>query len=299
MDLAKSLLSRKFVLGTCLAVFISMPALTIRAQDVTYERLLHAQENPADWLTYYGSYNGSRFSALKQIDTSNVQRLVVKWAFQTGPDENLEVTPLVIDGTMYITNNRGHVFALDAATGRMIWRYNPEVKEDMPVRIWGAGGHRGVSVVNGKVLVATTDALLLALDAKTGKLLWKQTVGDYQQGQSLASPPLVVKDKAIIGISTAEFRREDLSMRIKWTQGSICGDSTRSQGLTNRVTRPGAATLGRPGADPRGCRVPSTLNSTSRTSEPAIHVRCGAERVVKEITSTRVLSWPSIPITGS
>lgn len=205
MDSAKSLLRREFVLGTCLAVCISMPTLPVRAQDVTYERLLHAQENSADWLTYYGSYNGSRFSTLKQIDTSNVQRLVVKWAFQTGPDENFEVTPLVIDGTMYITNNRGHVFALDAATGRMIWRYNPDVREDMPVRIWGAGGHRGVSVVNGKVFVGTADALLLALDAKTGKLLWKQTVGDYQEGQFLASPPLVVKDKAIIGISTAEF----------------------------------------------------------------------------------------------
>ena len=152
------------MLGTCLAVCISMTTLPVRAQDVTYERLLHAQENSADWITYYGSYNGSRFSTLKQIDTSNVQRLVVKWAFQTGPDENFEVTPLVIDGTMYITNNRGHVFALDAATGRMIWRYNPEVKEDMPARIWGAGGHRGVSVVNGKVLLATADALLLALE---------------------------------------------------------------------------------------------------------------------------------------
>jgi alcohol dehydrogenase (cytochrome c) len=205
MDSAKSLLRRQFVLGTCLAACMSVPALPVKAQDVTYERLLHAQENPANWITYYGSYNGSRFSTLKQIDTSNVQRLVVKWAFQTGPDENFEVTPLVIDGTMYITNNRGHVFALDAATGRMIWRYNPEVREDMPVRIWGAGGHRGVSVVNGKVLVATADAFLLALDAKTGKLLWKQTVGDYLEGQALASPPLVVKDKAIIGISTAEF----------------------------------------------------------------------------------------------
>ena len=78
MDSAKSLLRREFVLTTCLAVCMSMQALPVKAQDVTYERLLHAQENPADWLTYYGSYNGSRFSALKQIDTSNVGRLVVK-----------------------------------------------------------------------------------------------------------------------------------------------------------------------------------------------------------------------------
>jgi len=78
MDSAKSLLRREFVLTTCLAVCMSMQALPVKAQDVTYERLLHAQENPADWLTYYGSYNGSRFSTLKQIDTSNVQRLVVK-----------------------------------------------------------------------------------------------------------------------------------------------------------------------------------------------------------------------------
>src|SRR5262252_5370845 len=82
MDSTKSLLRRKLVFSACLAACISMSTLPTSAQDVTYERLLHAQENPADWLTYYGSYNGSRFSTLKQIDTSNVHRLVVKWAFQ-------------------------------------------------------------------------------------------------------------------------------------------------------------------------------------------------------------------------
>jgi glucose dehydrogenase len=84
MGSAKSLLRREFVLGTCLTTCMSMSAPPVKAQDVTDDLLLHAQENPADWLTYYGSYNGSRFSTLRQIDTSNVQRLIVKWAFQTG-----------------------------------------------------------------------------------------------------------------------------------------------------------------------------------------------------------------------
>jgi len=92
------------------------------SQEVTAERLLNADKEPHNWLMYYGSYRGWRYSPLQQINTTNVKRLVVKWAFQTGPNENFQVTPVVADGVMYLSNMRNDIFALDAATGKMLWR---------------------------------------------------------------------------------------------------------------------------------------------------------------------------------
>ncbi|MBI3327078.1 MAG: PQQ-dependent dehydrogenase, methanol/ethanol family [Nitrospinae bacterium] len=179
----------------------------VLSQEVTHERLLNADKDPNNWLMYYRDYRGWRYSPLQQVNTANVKRLVVKWAFQTGPNENFQVTPIVADGVMYLTNMRNEIFALEAATGKMLWRYTYELPpaEKMPTRIWGAGINRGVSIAQGKVLMPTVDAHLVAVDAKTGKLLWKTRVGDYEEGQGVTSPPLIVKDKAITGISTIEF----------------------------------------------------------------------------------------------
>jgi alcohol dehydrogenase (cytochrome c) len=174
------------------------------SQEVTYERLLHAQNEPHNWLMYYGNYQGWRYSPLPQINTTNVQRLVVKWKFRTGSgDENFQVTPLVVDGVMYLTNQRNEVFALHAETGKMLWRstyFHVEFSPHMPGRIWGHGTHRGVALTQGKVLLATEDVHLVALDAKSGEQLWKTRAGAYEEGHMFTSPPLLVKDKAILGI---------------------------------------------------------------------------------------------------
>lgn len=177
------------------------------SQEVTYERLLNADKDPNNWLMYYGTYKAWRYSTLDQINTKNVKRLVVKWAFSTGPDDGLEVTPLVVDEVMYITNADNHVFALDAESGKMLWHYDYGLleKEKMPTHIWGGRINRGVALAKGKVLMGTQDAYLVALDAKTGKLLWKVKAGDYEAGEGFTSPPLIVKDKAIIGIGTFAF----------------------------------------------------------------------------------------------
>ncbi len=177
------------------------PALS---QEVTFDRLLKADNDPNNWITYYRNYQGWRFSPLTQINTANVKKLVPKWTFQTGPDQGFQVSPLVVDGVMYITSALNNVFALDAETGKMLWRYNYENPEDMPSKIWGKM-HRGVTMSRGKLFMGTMDAHLIALDAQTGKLLWKAKVGDYSEGQGITNPPLIVKDKAIIGVSTLEF----------------------------------------------------------------------------------------------
>lgn len=157
------------------------------SQEVTFERLLNADKEADNWLMYYGRYNGWRYSPLQQINTTNAKRLVVQWAFQTGPDENFQVTPLVVDEVMYIATTKNHIFALDAATGKMRWRYNYDLPDKLPVRIWGSPLNRGVSIAKGKIVMGTADAHLIAVDAKTGALAWKAQVGNYQEGQSICA----------------------------------------------------------------------------------------------------------------
>ena len=179
------------------------------SQEVTSERLLHADQEPHNWLMYYGNYPGWRYSPLQQINTANVKRLVVKWKFHTGSgDENFQVTPLVVDGVMYLTNQRNEIFALHAETGKILWRYTHfqvEFSPQMPGRLWGHGTHRGGALTQGKVLLSTEDAYLVVVDAKTGQLLWKTQAGYYYEGHMFTSPPLIVRDKAILGIVTREF----------------------------------------------------------------------------------------------
>ena len=171
--------------------------------EVSFDRLLKSDADPDNWPTYYRNYQGWRYSPLTQISTQNVKKLVVKWAFSTGPDEGLETTPIVVDGVMYLTSEKNAVFALDAATGRPLWRHVYELPENLP-RFWNRVD-RGVAVAEGKILHGTLDAYLMALDAKTGSVLWKVRVGDYEAGETFTSPPLIIRDKAIVGLGTREY----------------------------------------------------------------------------------------------
>lgn len=152
----------------------------------------------ADWLHYGGTQFSWRYSSLDQINAANVKSLTPVWIFQTGDyAENLQATPIVMDGVMYLITARARVFALDAATGREIWRYQyPEPPRNTP----GFVGNRGVAVGAGKVFFGTKDNYMVALDQKTGHLLWRVNIDDARQcGCNITAAPLVVKDKVIIG----------------------------------------------------------------------------------------------------
>ena len=152
----------------------------------------------ADWLHYGGTQYSWRYSALDQINTSNVKALTPAWIFQTGDyAENLQSTPIVQDGVLYLITARAHVFALNAATGTEIWNYRfPEPARSVP----GFVGNRGVAVGDGKVFFGTKDDYLVALDQKTGRLLWKVSMDDARQcGCNITAAPLVVKDKVLVG----------------------------------------------------------------------------------------------------
>jgi PQQ-dependent dehydrogenase (methanol/ethanol family) len=175
----------------------------VKHTEVTDEMLLNAGKDGKNWLMYGRDYTNQRYSPLTQITTANVSRLVPKWVFQTGVVHSFENTPIVVDGVMYITTPFNHVFAIDARTGKQLWKY--EHKEP-PTRIFCCGpNNRGVAVAYGKVYMATLDARLLALDQKTGKVVWDAEVGDPTEGYGNTMAPLVYKNMVIVGTSGAEY----------------------------------------------------------------------------------------------
>ena len=166
-----------------------------------------AVQNNDNWAMYGRTYDNERFSPLKQIDDHNVGQLKLAWAFQVGALRSNEASPLVIDGTMYMTSSSGpkSVFALDAKTGVIKWQFQPDVAEDVQPYVCCDVDSRGVSFADGKILFSQLDGYLSALDAQTGKLLWKSKVVDYKDGETNTSPPLIVKNMAIIGFSGGEY----------------------------------------------------------------------------------------------
>jgi alcohol dehydrogenase (cytochrome c) len=183
-----------------LTIFI---ASTLLAQNVPYERILNAQKEPQNWLTYSGNYNGQRYSSLNQINAANVRRLQVAWVLQSGGTESHETSPIVVDGTMFITEAPNTVKALDARTGNIYWSYSKKIPDDL--RLCCSRVNRGLAILNDMVYYGSIDAHLIALDAKTGRVRWDVELADYKLGYSSSVAPLAVKDKIITGVAGGEF----------------------------------------------------------------------------------------------
>jgi quinohemoprotein ethanol dehydrogenase len=165
-----------------------------------------------EWLTYGGNYAETRYSLLRQIDASNVNRLGLAWTYIVGQGGgNQEATPLFSNGVLYGITNWSIAFAVDAKTGREIWRFDPNVDRAF------AGGptnggvccgilNRGLSLYEGKVIMPVLDRRLIALDAATGKPQWTTRIlPEDATGYSLTMAPRIVKDKVIVGLAGAEF----------------------------------------------------------------------------------------------
>jgi alcohol dehydrogenase (cytochrome c) len=174
-----------------------------RAQQVSYERLLRASDEPQNWLTYSGTYASQRYSLLRQIAPANVKTLEQKWVFQADSLEKFETTPLVVDGIMYLTQAPSDAIALDAKTGRVFWTYRYYPSTD--ARPCCGSVNRGLAIRGDVLFLATLDAHLVALDAKTGRPLWDTKVADAAAGYALTVAPLVVKDNVIVGVAGGEF----------------------------------------------------------------------------------------------
>ena len=164
-------------------------------------------ESGNEWTTYGGDPANMRYSALAQIGTANVATLAAAWSLQLGVLKGQESTPLVIGDTMYVTTSMGprYVYALDAATGAVRWRYAPDIAEDLAPTVCCGLVNRGAAYADGRLFVARLDGILVALDAGNGRELWRTAVVDYRQGAAMTSPPLLVKSLAITGYAGGEY----------------------------------------------------------------------------------------------
>ena len=195
------------------------------AKGVTYERILNARSEPQNWLTYYGAYDGQRYSPLDQINKENVRRLSPAWVFQCGSvglhsgksTYSFEASPLVVDGIMYLSGWDGWVWALDAGTGSLLWQYRHAIPYD--VSLCCGNVNRGVAVAEGKVFVVTLNAHIIALDARTVRRSGTRRTATCGPARAPRSHPSIVKDMVIVGSSGGEFGNRGHSDAFKLETG--------------------------------------------------------------------------------
>jgi alcohol dehydrogenase (cytochrome c) len=193
---------REMKVPLALLCWCFLVAGSLRAQ-VTPQRLLDSASEPQNWLMYSGDYAGHRYSTLDQITTANASGLVPKWAYQTMAGGKFETTPLVVDGVLYGTGQDDRAYALDARSGRPIWQYQRALPAD--IRPCCGRVNRGLAILGDKVFLGTLDAHVIALDAKTGNVVWDVNAVDYRGGYSFTLAPLAIKNLVIVGISGGEY----------------------------------------------------------------------------------------------
>jgi PQQ-dependent dehydrogenase (methanol/ethanol family) len=171
--------------------------------SVTQDMLNRAEGDGNNFLHTNGNYDQTRYYPNSQINTGNVSKLRPAWIFQTEVKETMETTPIVVNGIMYATTAFNHVYAINAATGEQIWHYKHKMG---PVTTYCCGpNNRGVAIYGDMVFMGTLDAKMVALDAKTGKLIWEQQIADPELGYSETMAPTAVNGKILIGTNGGEY----------------------------------------------------------------------------------------------
>ena len=186
----------------CVTALVGLVAAQLCAQ-VTYERILNADQEPGNWLTYNRTYMSQHHSPLDQINRENVGDLELKWVYQAKSLEKYEATPLVVNGVIYTVQMPNDVVALDAISGRKFWEYTHIL--DGKVNVCCGRVNRGLAILGDTLYMGTIDGKLVALDAKTGAVVFTKQLVDPSGGYSLTHAPLVLKDKLIVGSAGGEY----------------------------------------------------------------------------------------------
>ncbi|HTW38496.1 MAG TPA: PQQ-dependent dehydrogenase, methanol/ethanol family [Steroidobacteraceae bacterium] len=176
-----------------------------RAAWVTESRLIEPSAEPQNWLTTGHDYADTRFSSLREINDGNVHRLALAWYYDLDTHRGQEATPVVVDGLMYTTSAWSKVQAFEAASGRLLWQFDPKVPGRTAVHACCDVVNRGVAVWRGRVYVATLDGRLIALDAHTGKPTWSVLTVDPHDPYTITGAPLAVSGRIVIGNAGSEY----------------------------------------------------------------------------------------------
>ena len=170
-------------------------------EPLTYEQI--KAPRPRDWPTYSGGYPGWRYSALDQISRDNVASLGLLWALQLDVSEDIEATPIALDGTLFLTAPPSDVLAVNGSNGETIWKYEHDVPDNLPACCGRV--NRGVAILDDAVFLGTLDSYLVALDAATGKVRWSTKVAEHTDGYTMTGAPLAVDGKIIVGVAGGEY----------------------------------------------------------------------------------------------
>jgi alcohol dehydrogenase (cytochrome c) len=212
-------MKKSVLVGTTLTSLLVASALTpLGAADMTFERARNVAKEPQNWLLHHGNYQGHRFSGLKDINTENVANLKVAFTVALGGFEgagtkykfgNLEATPIVEDGIMYVPDGWGTVYAIDLTKGNkgtFRWKFDPETNKAWAGDVACCGvNNRGVALWKDKVISISLDGRLFALNKATGEKVWERKIAEPAIGETLTLAPLVVRDVAIVGAAGGEY----------------------------------------------------------------------------------------------
>lgn len=224
---------------TIIRIFVAMQLLAAPAfaAEINDARLKAANTERGNWLTHGRDFTNQRFSPLTSITTQNVKRLVPKWIYQPGTSQSFQTTPLVADGVMYVSAPGSHAMAVDAKTGRELWRYDHKSKA---AKLCCGPANRGVALGYGKVFIASVDARLIALDQATGKVLWDHSMADTAGDPTEDRAALGQGDPALKGNVTGSTGVGAVAAPLVYDGKVIVGITGVGYGLHLDSDRPGA-----------------------------------------------------------
>ena len=194
--------------GIALAAGLAMVLAPIGARAQTADQLVKGATDTSNVLNYGMGYNLQRYSPLTQINKDNAKNLVPVWNYSLADDRSEESQPLVYQGVIYVTSNSA-TMAVDVKTGKQIWKTKVEYPPETPRIVCCGIINRGAAILDGKLFRTTLDANVIALDAKTGKELWREKAADIKEGYSMTMAPLVADGVILTGVSGAEFGTRD------------------------------------------------------------------------------------------
>lgn len=197
-----NLLSKKMTMALC-ALYLS----NVHGGDfqVNEDSIIGSKNDGQEWLSHGRTYDEQRFSELNQINTENIDRLGVAWFTDLDSNRGHEATPIVSDGVMFTTGSWSVVYAHNALTGELLWKFDPQVPKEKAYFVCCDVVNRGVAIWEGKIFVGTLDGRLIALDAKTGSLVWESMTVNDSKPYSITGAPRIIKDKVIIGNGGADY----------------------------------------------------------------------------------------------